>query len=736
MSVSGSISFVSATTSSITVSWNITTSSSYFIEAAGSGAGQTLFDYPFGASKPISGSATVTGLSPGTSYNFNWFAQGVDNSFGSGSYNFSTESGAPPFFGPTFPPTFSNPPVWTDNTIFGFASKNGLYSYSDGVSATNSPTYSISAGSLPPGISLNSSTGAITGTATTLGTYNFTVRAANSDGAVTADLSIQVIPPMSVGFGNITNVTSNSFSFGYIASNEENSQSATVSFSISPSGTISSPTSFTVSAGGVANGTRNVSNLSPGVTYTLTMSMSSGGDTVTDVEYVTTTTPAPSFTDSFVYYSASTTAAYSDGVSATYTNSYSVVSGSLPPGISLNSSTGAVTGTPTATGTYNFVIRATGNGGTADTGTLTIVVYGDLTSQMSVSLFGLGNFLDDPFQAQSCDFSVYAYNETDITATLTLEVSPSANIGGTTTYSVPSGGGELPPTSKTLGAMEHGRRYTVTATLTLAGGIATVTDTLVIERMNYLSSTPNSGTLNCPYNDFDFQILSYSPITFSVVSGFLPPGLSLGSAVLTPNEQGEPGGFWTDAYSATVSGTPTTTGTYNFTVRATNSEFYTEVSRQIIVSPAEDSGLVISMFSPSQPTEYEAGLYSINFILELDGSELGTSGSGGLLEVVDYPSATFNDDSFEISFGGFEQRNITVYGLENNQTYTIKASITINCYETVAFLDVTVGVLPTGVVRVMVDGDWKTGFIRVKNGDVWKLANLRVKVNGVWKLSQ
>lgn len=38
---------------------------------------------------------------------------------------------------------------------------------------------------------------------------------------------------------------------------------------------------------------------------------------------------------------------------------FSVFSGSLPTGLSLNTSTGAITGTPTATGTFNFVIRVT-----------------------------------------------------------------------------------------------------------------------------------------------------------------------------------------------------------------------------------------------------------------------------------------------------------------------------------------------------------------------------------------
>jgi hypothetical protein len=54
---------------------------------------------------------------------------------------------------------------------------------------------------------------------------------------------------------------------------------------------------------------------------------------------------------------------------------YNVQSGSLPTGLSLNTSTGAIAGTPTTPGTYNFTIRATnGDSGTATTSTQTITV--------------------------------------------------------------------------------------------------------------------------------------------------------------------------------------------------------------------------------------------------------------------------------------------------------------------------------------------------------------------------
>lgn len=82
------------------------------------------------------------------------------------------------------PPTY--PPSWSDNVL---ATPTAGVAYSDSVSATNSPTYSVSAGSLPAGISLNSSSGAVTGTPTVSGSYSFSITAANGDGSVSQSFS-------------------------------------------------------------------------------------------------------------------------------------------------------------------------------------------------------------------------------------------------------------------------------------------------------------------------------------------------------------------------------------------------------------------------------------------------------------------------------------------------------------------------------------------------------------------
>jgi hypothetical protein len=84
-------------------------------------------------------------------------------------------------------------------------------------------------------------------------------------------------------------------------------------------------------------------------------------------------TPAPSFTDTTVA-DGVLGVSYSDGVSANNTSSYSIASGSLPSGLSLTTSTGAIAGTPTEQGSFTFAINASGGGGTTGSGNLTIQV--------------------------------------------------------------------------------------------------------------------------------------------------------------------------------------------------------------------------------------------------------------------------------------------------------------------------------------------------------------------------
>jgi hypothetical protein len=62
-------------------------------------------------------------------------------------------------------------------------------------------------------------------------------------------------------------------------------------------------------------------------------------------------------------------------VQVTYT--FSIVSGALPKGITLNTSTGQLSGKPTTAGTFTFTTKVVDANGNSDTDTCTIVVQQD-----------------------------------------------------------------------------------------------------------------------------------------------------------------------------------------------------------------------------------------------------------------------------------------------------------------------------------------------------------------------
>jgi len=97
--------------------------------------------------------------------------------------------------------TVSDAPAWT--TAAGSLGSNAAgSSVSYTVAATNATSFALQSGSLPGGVSLNTSTGAITGTesgATAETTYSFTIRATDAEGQ-TADRAFSIT--ITVGINN------------------------------------------------------------------------------------------------------------------------------------------------------------------------------------------------------------------------------------------------------------------------------------------------------------------------------------------------------------------------------------------------------------------------------------------------------------------------------------------------------------------------------------------------------
>jgi hypothetical protein len=219
-------------------------------------------------------------------------------------------------------------------------------------------TFSVATGTLPAGLTLNASTGAITGTPTAAGSFTIKVTDANGlTATVTCPFTITSGPVMTCAATN-SGVVGTPF----------NSPAPTVT-----GGT--APYTFAVATG----------TLPPGLTLNTATGAITGTPTaagsftikVTDANGVVGTGTCPfTITPGNLLLTCNTTNTGTVGVpfnspalmvtGGTPPYTFSVATGTLPPGLTLNTSTGAVTGTPTAPGT--FTIQVTDANGLVSSG--------------------------------------------------------------------------------------------------------------------------------------------------------------------------------------------------------------------------------------------------------------------------------------------------------------------------------------------------------------------------------
>jgi len=297
------------------------------------------------------------------------------------------------------------PVVTSTNTVAGTVGTPFSYQ----IVATNSPA-SYNASGLPSGLSLNSTTGLLTGTPTSAGTFFFTLRAVNAIGSGARQMTFTVAGSADTGnvagryLGKLgSRVTSGSTVTTNTAFNDYEvlvTSSGGVTVNI---GAIPAALTGTVSANGnvlFSGGTSFNLYLLANATIGTGPVFSSGYGTVTNgVAY--RFEPSTAFASSTVVVAPVITSSSGLGGIVGNTLSYQIAATGTPTRyalvgapayLSVNAATGLVTGTPSAAGTFAFALAATNATGTGAANVVLTVAANSAAAATTTAPFNLTGY--------------------------------------------------------------------------------------------------------------------------------------------------------------------------------------------------------------------------------------------------------------------------------------------------------------------------------------------------------
>ncbi|WP_263625889.1 putative Ig domain-containing protein [Xanthomonas campestris] len=399
-------------------------------------------------------------------------------------------------------------------------------------------TYAVTAGALPAGITLNGSSGALTGTPGSVGSFAFSVTATDSTSGTPSQgtrgyiLNIAA-PPIVVAPSTLPAATRGT---AYSQTLSASGGTAPYTYALA-SGAL--PAGLTLASNGTLSGTATVEG-----SFNFTVTATDAGSFTANQAYSLTVAgpnlvlPASSLPAGTAgqAYSASITPA--TGGTAPY--SYALTAGALPTGVVVDVATGGLSGTPTVAGTFNFTLTVSDStpspaAQASRTYTLTIAAPVIVVAPTALPAVTRGTAYSQTLSASGGTAPyTYAVSAGNVPAGLTL--ASNGTLSGTAT-------------------VEGSFNFTVTATdantFTASQAYAV---TVAGPNLALPASNLPAGTAGQAYTATIAPATGgTAPYSYALTAGALPSGVVL------------------DAATGALSGTPTVSGTFNFTLMVTDS---------------------------------------------------------------------------------------------------------------------------------------------------------------------